>query len=284
MPFQLVPSNSREARAVFLVACLALLGFQPARGQGIPNRSTDYLFLSTATDTRSIWLNPAGLAAGATASLMGELVFDRPEGGDVRVGQWSAGFASRGLGFSYQRDRIPSEDATDAFRLGAALPFPDGSVGVAFTFYRSDGTDRAVDLGVRYRPRPSVALAATIRNLGRPEVRAVPLPVTAAVGAGWHALPAILVLAGEAHVAERIGDSGYDTQYRLGASLSTPRGFPLGAFASLAWDSGFSVDRWALGLSVGGPYRALLVSSGEGSSGVDRLSLTGLAVRELSRR
>jgi hypothetical protein len=263
-----------------------------ASAQAVRARSADYLFLSTASDARAIWVNPAGPVARPAASITAEFVLDRKETEDVRLAQWSAGFSSRGISFAYQRDRVPDQEASQAFRIGAALPFRRGAVGVAFTFYNTDETTRGVDLGLRYRPTPRIDLGAVLLNLGRPRVGSVAAfspaapksPVTIGLGAGWSILPAILEIAGEAKVAERVGRSGYDVSYRLGTSLNANTRLPVGAFAAFDLESDFVVDRWALGISVGGPYRAILVSSGAGSASVNRVSLTGIALRELAQR
>ncbi len=272
------------SRPLAVLSLLTALWSVPAAGQAIPARSADYLFIATAEDVRAIWLNPAGLASTQTSSLMAEFVIDSELTGDARLGQWSAGLSSRGLAFAYQRDRFPDTTDTDAFRIATGFPFPRGSMGLSVTFYRSDNTQRGLDFGFRYHPAPPLGLAAVVRHVGRPGVRGERLPVTGILGAGWWALPPILQFAGEVQIAERAGRSGTDVVYRFGTQIAARTRLPVRAFAAFDVDGDFSVDRWALGVSLGGPYRGAVVASGDGSAAVNRVSLTGLAVRDLGRR
>lgn len=271
-------------RAAALLTWVCTVGTGVLHPQAVAPRSLDYLFLATVSDARAIWVNPAGPATVPTASVLGELVFDRAETENARLAQWTAGLSSRGISFAYQRDRILNDEANQAFRVAAALPFRRGGVGIAFTFYNSDETTRGVDLGVRYRALREVELGAVIRHVGRPVVRTVELPLTFALGGGWYPIPSVLEIAGETSFAERSGVSGYDVTYRLGANVvaRTSR-VPVGAFAAFEL-GGEGSDRWALGIQVGGLYRGLLAVSGAGSASVNRMSLTGLAIRALTRR
>ncbi len=154
-------------RIFILFTLVSALGAGRLCAQAVPARSADYLFLATASDARATWVNPAGPATAPTASIAAELVFDRQETENVRLAQWTGGFSSRGISFGYQRDQIPGDEANQAFRVGAALPFRRGAVGLAFTFYDSDQTERALDLGLRYRALRQVELGAVLRNIGR---------------------------------------------------------------------------------------------------------------------
>jgi len=270
---------------------LALVGgtwaHATAEGQAIPARSTDYLFTATTEDVRGTWLNPAGLAVVPAASIMAELVLDRVLSDGTRLGQWTAGFASRGVSFVYQRDRIPNEDANQAFRVAGALPFRRGAVGAAFTFYESDRTERGFDIGLRYRPLPRVDLAAVVRHIGKPTIRGQTLPVTAVVGAGWRSARNVLELAGDVFVAEDLSGSGVDVTYHVGARLTLPGRFPIGAISALDLASNVRINRWALGIQLGGNTRGVAMVSGAkrmGTVEVERISLTGIVARPLAPR
>jgi hypothetical protein len=270
-------------RIFVLFTLVSALGAGRLCAQAVPARSADYLFLATASDARATWVNPAGPATAPTASIAAELVFDRQETENVRLAQWTGGFSSRGISFGYQRDQIPGDEANQAFRVGAALPFRRGAVGLAFTFYDSDQTERALDLGLRYRALRQVELGAVLRNIGRPVVRTVELPVTVGIGAGWYAIPSVLEIAGETHIAERPGRSGSDVTYRLGGRIIARTRVPVGVFGAFELKGNGAADRWAVGIRLGGQYRGLLVASGAGSASVDRVSLTALAIRPLTR-
>ena len=275
----------------FVLTALVLGGLvaQTANGQAVRSRSGDYLFASTATDTRALWVNPAGLAVSIEASVLAEFVLERPVDGDLRLAQWSVGFNSRGFALSYQRDRFSEDPNTGAFRFGLALPFQRGAIGAAFTFYRGNtidsSTDRGIDLGARYRLLRPLELAVVLRNVGRPVLRDAPGPLTGLLSAAWHPLPGRLVVAAEALAAERLAASGYDVNYRGGLHLSLGRSLPVLIMGALDFSSSFSVNQWAVGVAVGrgGDHVLGLVSGGtvEPADRLERMSLTGVASRSL---
>ncbi len=274
-------------RRVAALALAGALGHTIAEGQAIPARSADYLFTATSEDVRETWLNPAGLAVAPTASIMAELVLDRVMTDGTRLGQWTVGFASRGISFAYQRDRIPDQDANQAFRIAGALPFVRGAVGAAFTFYESDRTERGFDAGVRYRPLRTVDLAAVLRHIGKPTIRGEKLPITGVVGVGWRPTRSVLQLAGDVLVAEDLSGSGVDVGYRVGAQLTLPGRLPLGAISALDLASNVRINRWAVGIQVGRNARGVgMVSAAKriGTVEVERISMTGIVARPLGAR
>ena len=263
-----------------------LLG-QPLAGQAIGARSGDYLFASTAHGVRSLWLNPAGLAAEPEASLMGELVFERLEVDDVRLSQWTVGFNSSGLSFGYQRDRLVSDSSNQAFRFGLARSFATGSIGLSWTLYRSDSTQRGLDVGLRVHPSRTLDLGLVVRNVGQPRVRGVRLPVTGVGAIGWTSSGSVLAITGEALAQNRFSESGYDIHYRAGVRLSIGGSIPIAAMAAVALASDLDVDRWSLGIAVGGDRRAVMVGTvvpGAETPNLNLLSLTGLAVNRFRSR
>lgn len=255
----------------------------PAAAQTQPPRSRDYLFVAAIDDVRALWVNPAGLAAMPEASVMAEFVVTRPTSGGVHLGQWAAGFNSRGLSFAYQRDRFPGEPSSDAFRFGMGFRFRNGALGTSYTLYRSDSTETGFDLGVRYEAGRRLEVAAVLRHIGRPVVRDEKLPLVGVLGLGWIALPRMLELAGEVHFTEDLLGSAWDAMYRAGAHVSTRSDFPIGAVAAVDLGSSLAIDRFSFGVVVGGADRAVLLSSAAvpngGSTRFDRFSLTGVASR-----
>lgn len=266
--------------AIFMVTYAGSL-----RSQDIEPRIADYGFTTTVDDARAIWLNPAGLAALTEASIMGELVLTRPIDEAFGVGQWTVGFNSRGFSFGYQKDQHPFLGSADAVRLGFGLGFSLGSVGMAVTSYSSnDSAERGVDLGARLDPAPGIVLAGVVRHVGRPVVRTIPLPVTGALGASWTPMPTHLQLAGEAIATERAGaaTTGYDLSYRAGGRLSTRGRIPVGVLTALDLGSNFRIDRWAVGVVLGGSDQVVAVGSVAPLVGRQHLyaaSVTGVASR-----
>lgn len=264
-----------------LISCVIVLSASTLHAQTHGSRSADYLFVSTAADARALWVNPAGTQLGARASLVGELVLDRSLPDTARISQWSVGLSSRAFSFGYQRDRLPGGSANQSVRIGLASRFSRGAVGAATTFYKADSTSRGVDLGITYALSPPVTLGVVVRHIGRPSVRADRLPVTGVVGLGWTAPGRRFQLATEILAAERLARSGYDMSYRAGANLSLGRELPFAAIVAFQFDKDFDVRSWSVGLTVGGDRRAVAIgtiSRTDGSSDVDLLSLTGVAL------
>jgi hypothetical protein len=263
---------------------------QTSSGQAGRSRSADYLFASTARDVRALWLNPAGLAVSTEASIFGEFVLERPIDSELRLAQWSLAFNSRGFSFGYQRDRFGEDPNTGTFRFAVAVPFRNGAIGGAFSFYRGNAIDttqtwdRGIDLGLRYGFGRLIDLGLVVRNIGRPVLRDSIAPLVSVLSAALEPLPTHLWLAVEASATERLSDSGWNMGYRAGFGVSTGGTLPFSLMSSLDFDSDFAVDQWVVGLAVGGSDRALAIGSGGIRSPRDRLerlSLTGVASREL---
>ncbi len=273
----------------FLISLVLLLG-AAATGvaQLVQPRSADYLFSNAVDDVRSLWLNPAGLGVVVETSIMADFVLELPEGASARLSQWTVGFNARGISVGYQRDRLVSDSANHALRLGLSRGFPGGALGVSVTNYSSGTTDQGWDVGVRYAPLTPVQLALVLRHIGRPFVRGEVTPLTTVAGAGWTAGGGALQLMAEALVSERIDDSGYDTSYRAGARVRIDLPIPLAGLVATDLDDDLSVSRWTFGLAVGGDRSGAVVATlPSGTASNDVWSLHGLATNRgfrLARR
>jgi hypothetical protein len=211
---------------------------------------------------------------------MAETVFDKPELADIRLSQWTLAFNTRGLSAGYQRDRLQSDSSNQALRIGLARPFSRGAVGIDMTFYWSDRSDQAFNAGLIYRLIPNVNGSLVVRNIGQPVIRSVKMPVTGVAGLGWSAAGGGVLVAGEFIVQDRIEVSGVDLSYRAGARFSIRRPIPLAAIVAVDLGSDVDLDRWFLGLAVGGSRRAVLGGtflSGQ-DSGLDIVNVTALAI------
>lgn len=256
-----------------------------AGAQVIRPRSADYLFTSTATDARALWVNPAGPASSSNASLYGELLFERPQS-DIRVSQWGFGFGSRGFSFAYLRDRVGGGMTNQAYRFGLARAFRGGSAGLSMSFYNGGSTQRGVDLGVRYTFLPAVDFAVVLRNIGQPRIRTEKIPFTGVAGVSWTGLASHVGVMGELVATNRIRRSGYDLSYRTGARIRLGRATPIMALAAVDFASGLGIDRWTVGIAIGGNRKVLLAGTvvpTAGAADFKQLSVTGVAVDPLGR-
>jgi hypothetical protein len=253
-------------------------------------RSTDYLFAADVQDARALWVNPAGLGAFLQTSVMGEVVVDRLPiaGGDLALAQYTIGFNSRGLSFGYAHDRFGGTDsANSTLRFGLARGFQNLALGATITFYRSDVTQRGLDLGMRYQLAPPLAVAAVVSDLGEPAVRDTLIRPRGRVSATGYLLNGQVTLSGELVATQRPPTiSGYDLTYRAGAGLQSGGRLPIGGLVALDFDNGGHVGRWSVGLSIGGPDRVIgttTIAPNAASGTLDRLAVTGVATRRPPR-
>jgi len=214
------------------------------------------------------------------ASIVAEIVLTQPDTGNVRVSQWTVGFNTRGISFGYQRDRLYGGPSNQHLRIGLARPFRGGAAGIDLGLYWSDVNDRGFGAGVIYSFLPSVYTSVVLRHIGQPWVRGVKLPATGVLGLGWSAPENALQLAGELVARNRLnGTTGVDMSYRAGARITTPKPFPIAAIAAVNLGSDFVMDRFFIGLAIGGTRRLVLGGTflSGASSGLDVGSITGVA-------
>lgn len=250
-----------------------------AAAQEIRPRSSDYLFVATVSDVRATWLNPAGLGVVNEASVMGELVVDAPAGGDARLGQWTTGFNSRGFSIAFQQTRFADGTSNNIWHFGVGLAFTRGALGGSVAWHTGEGdNDRAGDIGFYYLLASPVSVGIVLRNIGRPVVRDSTLPITGVLGLGWLAVPRHLEIAAEMLVTEETEFSDIKAVYRAGLQLATGGKIPIGALANVDLGSNFKIDRWSIGVSIGGDSRGILLGTAQPSR-FDRFSLTGIASR-----
>ena len=271
--------------AIALLLPPALLAAQ-ADAPGVYNepRAKSYLFAATASDARAIWVNPAGLAIFPEASVMASFVVDRKVlQSSYRLGQYTLGFNARGLAFAYQRDRFDGNVRGNTFSFGLGTRLNRGSIGSTFTLYRGGGAkDQGTDFGFRYLLLPGVDLGLVVRNVGRPVVRSVKLPITWVGAIGWAAPSGVIKANAEGTIAERVLRDGYDVTYRVGLELATPGRTPIGAILVLDLGSNLKADRVNFGLIVGAKDQGVALASlikRAGTAELERISLSGISTR-----
>lgn len=262
------------------VACLALV--RPIDAQVQPIRSTEYLFLTNVSDARATWVNPAGLASIPEASVMAEFTVGRSPTDRFMLDQFSLGFNSRGMSVAYLRNRFEGQPATTILRLATGIPISGGALGFGASLYGAPGeNDRGYDLGLLYGVRRILTVGAAARNIGRPTVNNVTVPIALNGGALVSIWGGAFQIAGEAIGVERLGSaSGWDVSYRGGTTVRLPLARPLDIIASADLGSNFRIDQLHLGVAVGGRSNVTGIVSGvsrNGSAQIERLSVAGVA-------
>ncbi|MBI4420573.1 MAG: hypothetical protein HY560_07075 [Gemmatimonadetes bacterium] len=271
-------------RAVAWAAVCAGLPVGAAAQQSEP-RSREYLFITGVSDVRAVWVNPAGLGAVPEASILAEAVLDRTDG-SVKLGQYTLGLNSRGLGISYERDRSRDSVSVGIVRLGLGLPLGRGSLGAAMSSYGRGGSrQQGYDVGARYPIVRDLEAGLVVRNLNRPQpvFSEGRLPIVTVAGATWVIAPRLANVSFEATALERLGAvSGFDMSYRGGFVIHAGRPWPLALHATAGVDSDGTLQQWSLGLIIGGLDRVGVVASASPTTGLGeprRFSAVGVASR-----
>lgn len=249
-----------------------------------PPRSQDYLFTASATDARSLWVNPAGLGIVTEASIVGEVTLDRlkSSSGSIGLGQYTLGFDSHGIAFGFRHDFYADTSGVNVFRIGAGRAVGRLALGASFTLYREGRTQREGAVGARVLLAPRLEMAATIEHIGRPLIRNAYYNPAGILGMAWTVpVAGRVTLAGEARAEDRPTTSGYDVSYRGGLTYQTPGRMPLGLLVSADLDNTLHVRRVVFGLSIGGVSRGVAVGSAmkdaTGMTQLTTMSLTGVA-------
>jgi hypothetical protein len=258
-----------------MVLLIAGPGAVASATQVIPNRTSAYLHPTDVADARAAWINPAGLAGRSFASIYLDVSVREPAASG-RLSQITAGFNSRGLGFSYQQDRFEEGLVGHTYRLGIAGGEDNLSAGVVAAYYRGASRATAWDAGITYDMGRVVTVGGVITNIGQPVIRGTRLPATFLPGVSLS--HSGLVLSGHASITR---DSV--VRYAAGVRLDVPR-LPISLLARLDTDRKLRRAAFAFGLSVG--RRDLLgtiVTTPGDVSVVDAASLYGMLVRSLDR-
>ena len=262
----------------------ALLAAGPLAAQYRAARSLDYQFAAGTADARALWVNPAGLGVEYEASVMAELLMDRSQTGDLSLNQFSGGFNSRGISFGYRRDAYNDTLTGHTYRIGLGRAVERFALGASLTFHNNAGgpVQRGLDLGIRYRLLRAVELGVVVREIGRPIVHEVPLPLNGSAGLGLQLTPGIRLDA-EGTLSDLPGPGGTATLWRGGLSLGNAGlSLPIGFQAVLDMDRDLAPTRLILALTLGGQDRGVLVASGArpgGTAQLQAISLAGVASR-----
>ncbi|MGH7699294.1 MAG: hypothetical protein ACREMJ_02070 [Gemmatimonadales bacterium] len=274
-----MPGGRPAGRAGAVIAGLLAAG-TPAllASQVAANRAVLYLHPTDVADARAVWVNPAGLAVLRQASIHLDLTVRDP-GEQGRLRQVTAGFSSRGLGFSYQRDAFDAGVTGHTYRLGFAGAEGGFAAGFAAALYRGDASATGWDVGLVYALHQAVTIGGAVSNLGEPDVRGARLPVTFVPGATVAPLGPPLALSGHALIT-RDSVSGY----AFGARVSLEWPAPVAALVRLDTDRSLRRAAFAFGISVGTQDILGAVLTAPGDLGTpDAVSVHGLVIRPLAR-
>lgn len=261
-------------RAAVLLAILL-----PTRlpAQLATNRAALYLHPTDVADARAVWINPAGPAVLRQASVHVDLTVEDP-GAAGRLRQVTAGFSSRGLSFSYQRDVFEGGLRSHTYRVGLAGRAGGLAAGVAAAIYRGDTKATGWDAGVVYAVHPSVTLGGLLANIGEPDVRGIPLPLTVTPGITLAPLGPSLVLSAHALLTrDSLLGSALGIRWSAGARV------PVGLLARLDMDGTFRRAAFAFGLSLGRRDMMGTVITTSADVRMDAASLYGVVSRPLDR-
>ena len=271
----------RGGQAVPAIALLLLPLVSGAAAQAVPNRTTLYLYPTDVTDTRALWVNPAGLPRMMEASVHLDVTVGEPGAGG-RLRQMTAGLSSRGFSLGYQRDVFDGGVRSHTYRFGFATGKRRLSAGAATALYRgargSSGT--GWNFGIVYALTPTLTLGAVVANLGRPVARDSVLRVVSTPGATLRLFDRRAVLSADAGVTTD-GVAGY--AFGIVGVLRQGTRLPLRILARLDTDRSLRRAGFAFGLSVGGQDLFGAVATTPGDLGrVAAVSLYGVSTRSLT--
>jgi len=248
-----------------------------AAAQVAPNRATRYLFQTDVLDGRAVWVNPAGTAIIASASVFGDVVMGAPDDAN-RLAQVSAGFSSRGLTFGYQYDDFET-GVGHTYRLGLAGASGSLAVGAAAAYYRGGTKDWGYDVGAVFRAGAGVTLGATAANIGEPVVRGLRQEFSFIPGVTLTPFGPALQVSALGHLG------GAAESYSVGARWQPPLAFRSAVLVRLDADADLRTTGFAFGLAIGGQDQAgLVLTTPRDLASVEATSLYGVATRPMGQR
>jgi hypothetical protein len=135
-------------------------------------------------------------------------------------------------------------------------------------------------VGLRFAPGSQLHVAAVVRNIGRPVARDSVLRITGATGLAWQAARA-LRLSAEAVAVERRPVDGYDLSWRTGMQLGISNRGPIRVLAALRLDHNLRLQRWSVGIALGGLNQLVGVTTGEreGTRNIESISASAVSTR-----
>jgi hypothetical protein len=245
-------------RTLLLVLVLGTVA-RPAIAQYRGPRSADYLFGTSAHGSRASWVNPAALGTTVDASIMIEGLVERDAAGDYPLAQYTLGFSSRGFAFGFRRDLFPSDVGGNTWRVAFGRGVGRIAIGAGMSMY--SGSERALDLGLRYQLTSTLSLAFRVDNILQPQVRDSSLRFGGTAGIGWTPLR-FLGVDLETRGSDELANSGVLLASRVGLRIGIPTRLPVLLAGVLDLDDGFAPTRLLVGLTIGADYQLSAVAAG----------------------
>lgn len=235
LPTALIPR-----RAVPLAASLAIWAAhdpRPAVAQGapLPAQPVRYLLSTLAADARALWVNPAGLARQAEASLGADISVDRQPGG-THLSQYGATLASRSFALGWTHGREPGGPSTNSYAIGLGLGDAAFSAGASRRWVRGPTRASFWDLAGSTAGR-WLRVSLVARNLDSPMPGDTAWAPSLVPGLGATLLGRRVDAGLEWEVATR----GWRSRtWRIGGTVALWGGVALAVRADLARDLGVS--------------------------------------------
>jgi len=238
-------------RAVLLVAGLAIWAahgprLAVAQGVPLPAQPARYLLTTGVADARALWVNPAGLARRAEASLGADISLDRQPGG-THLSQYGVTLASRGFGLGWTHDREPGGPSTNGYAIGLGLGDAAFSAGATRRWLRGPTRASFWDLAGSAAAGDWLRVSLVARNLDSPVPGDTGWAPSLVPGLGATLLGRRLDAGVEWEVATR----GWRSRtWRIGGTVALWGGVALAVRADLARDFGVAQLAFAVHLEA----------------------------------
>lgn len=258
-----------------VVLSLAAAGPSPAAAQSVRPLAERSLLTTAVRDERAVWVNPAGLARSAAASLAADLTVERANG-ETRLAQYGLAFSSRGLGFAWEHDRLAAGSSSNTYVVGLGLGDERFSGGVTHRWYQ--GGQGGWDVALRGRATAAWDLSLVWHDIGSPLVRGIVVRDRFVPAAGFRLLEDRILVGVEGDVP---GDLSTLSEVRAGAGVA------LSARITVACRATFSHETARRGVVVlvgfgGRRYRGSLAGLFPEGGGLGAVGADGALVADLA--
>ncbi|MGD2154874.1 MAG: hypothetical protein PVG79_16535 [Gemmatimonadales bacterium] len=267
-----------QARTALLTGLALLLAAGPALGQTRDPEPGAYSFVSGTGHGAALWVNPGAAGFNRAVHLVGHVTWDRPEGGDWSMGQYTVGVHSRVIAFGYRYDKFQPGGRGEAYTLVLGLARGRNGFGVSHTWRTVGEAEGSFEIGYVNHGITGVSFGLVWRDIGSPTVRDS-VRHARLIGALSYRPPTAPVSV-SAQADYRL-DGGRFNSFRVGGSLLLLGS--LDAFALAEWDGEGDFMALRLGAAVGGGRARLFGGAGLDSNGNARTASAGLSYRSPQR-
>lgn len=259
-----------------LTTILTLVTAVSAAGQTREPEPWTYVFVSEAYSKFGYWVNPGATGFGQPTRVSGYITFDRPEGDNWSVAQYTAGFQANVLAFGYRHDEFQDTigfSQGDAYMLSLGYERGGNGIGVSRTWRTVGDAAGSWDIGWVSQTRSGFAAALVWRDLGSPVVRGVVRRERLIGGITFRPVP---VRFSGSLQADYQKDGGKFRAFRVGGSFRLAQAFDVSALAQ--WNGDGDFDGFRIGLVYTGRKATVAGGAGLNKEGDIRTGSAGLAV------